>query len=61
MSKAHISLLEALVSVLLVLAIVVVIAKCYQSLSYQSASTLPGSSIGTTEPGITIIPKRDNF
>jgi hypothetical protein len=58
MQKAHISLLEALVTVLLVFAIVVVIGKCYQSLSLMKGSILAGSSIGTTGAGSITIQKQ---
>jgi hypothetical protein len=57
--KAHTSLLEALVSVLLVFAILVVTAKCYQSLSRMNESTPAGSSIGTTGGGFTTIQKTE--
>jgi hypothetical protein len=57
--KAHISHLEALVTVLLVFAILVVIGKCYQALFTTKGSTQVGSLIGTSIGGSTTIQKQD--
>jgi hypothetical protein len=54
-------LVEVVVTVLLVIVILAVIAKWSPSLGPTNGLTPPGSSIGTTTGGTTIIQKQDNF